>query len=127
MSIFFRRVPSLSADDENKIRARSSQVCESRNLKKNTGKFFIMAAIEDSNASFIVKWAGKEYAIDNLAVSSTVKDLKFAIQAKTNVLPERQKLLNLRFKGKETFKIHIFFLYDVKKSREKSLVQFYIP
>lgn len=59
-----------------------------------------MAAIEDSNASFIVKWAGKEYAIDNLAVSSTVKDLKFAIQAKTNVLPERQKLLNLRFKGK---------------------------
>ena len=87
-----------------------------------------MAAIEDSNASFIVKWAGKEYAIDNLAVSSTVKDLKFAIQAKTNVLPERQKLLNLRFKGKETFKIvHIFFLYEVKKSREKSLVQFYIP
>ena len=80
-----------------------------KEFKKNTGKFYKMAAIEDSNASFIVKWAGKEYAIDNLAVSSTVKDLKFAIQAKTNVLPERQKLLNLRFKGKETFKIHIFF------------------
>ena len=86
-----------------------SQVRVKKFKKKNTGKFFKMAAIEDSNASFIVKWAGKEYAIDNLAVSSTVKDLKFAIQAKTNVLPERQKLLNLRFKGKETFKIHIFF------------------
>lgn len=50
--------------------------------------------------SVVVKWAGKEYPIDNLPVTSTVMDLKAAIQGKTNVLPNRQKLLNLRHKGK---------------------------
>ena len=54
----------------------------------------------DENVSLIVKWAGKEYPIENLPLNSTVQDLKSAIQGKTNVLPARQKLLNLRFKGK---------------------------
>ena len=50
--------------------------------------------------SIVIKWAAKEYPIDNLPLTNTVQDLKNAIHAKTNVLPARQKLLNLRFKGK---------------------------
>ena len=52
------------------------------------------------NFSVIIKWAAKEYPIENLPLTSTVQDLKNAIHVKTNVLPARQKLLNLRFKGK---------------------------
>ena len=58
-----------------------------------------MASTEDSSLNLIVKWAGKEYQIENISNLSTVNDLKSAIQGKTNVLPSRQKLLNLRFKG----------------------------
>ena len=50
--------------------------------------------------SLVIKWAGKEYPLENLPLSSTVQDLKNLIQTKTNVLPVRQKLLNLRFKGR---------------------------
>jgi len=50
--------------------------------------------------SIVIKWAAKEYPIDNVPLTNTVQDLKNAIHAKTNVLPARQKLLNLRFKGK---------------------------
>jgi hypothetical protein len=49
--------------------------------------------------TLVVKWAGKEYPIENLALTLTVSDLKREICEKTNVLPERQKLLNLRHKG----------------------------
>jgi len=59
-----------------------------------------MATSNGDQVSLVVKWAGKEYAIENLPLTSTVQQLKSAIQAKTNVLPTRQKLLNLRFKGK---------------------------
>ena len=59
-----------------------------------------MAASNGDQVNLVVKWAGKEYPIDNLPLSSTVQQLKSAIHAKTNVLPTRQKLLNLRFKGK---------------------------
>ena len=52
------------------------------------------------NLSIIIKWAGKEYPIENIPLSNTVLDLKNAIHVKTSVLPARQKLLNLRFKGK---------------------------
>ena len=58
-----------------------------------------MATNEDSSLNLVVKWAGKEYQIENISNLSTVNDLKSAIQGKTNVLPSRQKLLNLRFKG----------------------------
>lgn len=50
--------------------------------------------------SLVVKWAGKEYPIDDLDVNATVLDLKQIVRQKTNVLPDRQKLLNLKFKGK---------------------------
>ena len=59
-----------------------------------------MAASNGDQVNLVVKWAGKEYPIDNLPLSSTVQEFKSAIHAKTNVLPSRQKLLNLRFKGK---------------------------
>lgn len=49
--------------------------------------------------TLVVKWAGKEYPIEDLALTLTVSDLKGLICEKTNVLPERQKLLNLRHKG----------------------------
>jgi len=50
--------------------------------------------------NIIIKWAGKEYPIDGLTGSTTVLNLKELIQEKTNVLPARQKLLNLKLKGK---------------------------
>lgn len=50
--------------------------------------------------SLVIKWAGHSYAIDDLPLTQTVLDLKKAIEAKTHVLPERQKLLNLKHKGK---------------------------
>lgn len=49
----------------------------------------------------IVKWSGKEYLIENIALNDTVGDLKHAIQQKTGVLPERQKLLGLKYQGSQ--------------------------
>ena len=73
-----------------------------------------MASNDGSNVSLVVKWAGKEYSIDNVAISSTVNDLKSAIHAKTNVLPSRQKLLNLRFKvGHLIPVIHLVFIWQL--------------
>nr|SVE74329.1 EOG090X0A5K [Daphnia barbata] len=50
-------------------------------------------------SSFVVKWSAKEYTIlvDN---DGTVLSLKKAIEVETGVKVERQKLLNLKFKGK---------------------------
>jgi len=51
--------------------------------------------------SIVVKWAGKEYSIDDIDTGiDTVMDLKVKIMDKTGVRPERQKLLNLKAKGK---------------------------
>ncbi|KAF2893200.1 hypothetical protein ILUMI_12972 [Ignelater luminosus] len=47
----------------------------------------------------IIKWSGKEYDIE-LTENDTVGNLKSAIQKQTGVRPDRQKLLNLKFKGK---------------------------
>ena len=49
--------------------------------------------------SIMVKWAGKEYGIDEIDATDTVMDLKVKIMDKTGVRPERQKLLNLKAKG----------------------------
>lgn len=46
-----------------------------------------------------VKWSGKEYDIE-LLENDTVAELKNAIQKNTGVRPDRQKLLNLKLKGK---------------------------
>ena len=64
--------------------------CLLENMASSTG---------GNQVSFSVKWAGKLYTIDGLdPAAATVADLKSAIHAKTDVLPARQKLLNLRFK-----------------------------
>jgi len=47
-----------------------------------------------------VKWSGKEYEVGDLATTDTVQTLKVKIMEKTGVRPERQKLLNLKVKGK---------------------------
>lgn len=52
-----------------------------------------------SGLNFIIKWSGKEYELDCLSENDTVAILKDAIFKKTGVRPERQKLLNLKFKG----------------------------
>ena len=52
------------------------------------------------SVNVIVKWAGKEYTVDNLDAGMTVMDLKVKIMGQTGVRPERQKLLNLKVKGK---------------------------
>ena len=53
----------------------------------------------DQELCVTIKWSGKEYPIDNLSPSDTVKSLKELIKDKTGVLPERQKLLGLKYKG----------------------------
>jgi len=50
--------------------------------------------------NLVVKWAGKEYEINDLEGTDSVMDLKVKIMDKTGVRPERQKLLNLKLKGK---------------------------
>ena len=47
----------------------------------------------------VIKWSGKDYSITELSDSETVGDLKNAIQKQTGVLPERQKLLGIKYKG----------------------------
>ena len=49
--------------------------------------------------SMVVKWAGKEYSMENIEPEATVLDLKLKIQGQTGVRPDRQKLLNLKVKG----------------------------
>ena len=53
--------------------------------------------------SMVVKWAGKEYSMENIDPEATVLDLKLKIQGQTGVRPDRQKLLNLKVKGEELF------------------------
>ncbi|XP_041477792.1 ubiquitin-like domain-containing CTD phosphatase 1 [Lytechinus variegatus] len=48
----------------------------------------------------VVKWSGQEYEFTEVSGNDTVKDLKEAIHEKTGVLPQRQKILGLKFKGK---------------------------
>lgn len=48
----------------------------------------------------IVKWSGKEFPLTDLTDQDTVEVLRHEIFRKTQVRPERQKLLNLKHKGK---------------------------
>ena len=64
--------------------------------------------------SLVIKWAGKEYPIEGLTSNSSVLNLKELIHEKTNVLPARQKLLNLKLKGTLVPRIFI----KLKLSRE---------
>ena len=54
---------------------------------------------EIKDVSIIVKWCGKEYPITDLNEVDTVAILKHEICKKTQVKPQRQKLLNLKYKG----------------------------
>lgn len=49
--------------------------------------------------SIIVKWSGNEYPMIDLTEQDTVAVLKHEIFKVTRVRPERQKLLNLKYKG----------------------------
>ncbi|KAL9892929.1 ubiquitin-like domain-containing CTD phosphatase 1 [Glossina fuscipes] len=50
--------------------------------------------------SILVKWSGREYHITDLTDQDTVAVLRHEIFKKTQVRPERQKLINLKYKGK---------------------------
>ncbi|XP_072923981.1 ubiquitin-like domain-containing CTD phosphatase 1 isoform X2 [Hemitrygon akajei] len=52
------------------------------------------------SVSIIIKWSGQEYPVTKLTEEDTVLDLKEMIKTLTGVLPERQKLLGLKIKGK---------------------------
>lgn len=54
----------------------------------------------ENEVKCVIKWNGKEYEVNSLSGNDTVGTLKDAIFKKTGVRPERQKLLNLKFKGK---------------------------
>lgn len=54
---------------------------------------------EGSDHTVVIKWSGQEFRL-SLQKDATVGDLKKATQDATGVLPERQKLLGLKFKGK---------------------------
>ncbi|CAH1155357.1 unnamed protein product [Phaedon cochleariae] len=51
------------------------------------------------NLKIILKWNGKEYNLESCE-NDSVSDLKREIQKQTGVRPDRQKLLNLKCKGK---------------------------
>lgn len=53
----------------------------------------------ENECKITVKWSGKEYEIASIFDSDTVLTLKERIHKETGVRPERQKLLNLKFKG----------------------------
>lgn len=55
---------------------------------------------EIKEMSIIVKWSGKEYQIVDINEHDSVAILRHEIYKKTHVKPERQKLLNLKYKGK---------------------------
>lgn len=66
----------------------------------------------ENEVKCVIKWNGKEYEVNSLSGNDTVGTLKDAIFKKTGVRPERQKLLNLKFKGK-------FYIYLHKLTIEK--------
>lgn len=65
----------------------------------------------DSVIKIILKWSGKEYEIE-LNESDNVLDLKKEIEKQTGVRPKRQKLLNLKLKGKTIVKRYVQRKYD---------------
>lgn len=54
----------------------------------------------EETVKVVVKWSGREYEITDLTQSDTVEKLKDAICRETGVRPNRQKLLNLKYRGK---------------------------
>ncbi|CAB0030606.1 unnamed protein product [Trichogramma brassicae] len=54
----------------------------------------------DEEIKIIVKWSGADYPVNDIGENDTVLTLKEKIQKLTGVRVDRQKLLNLKFKGK---------------------------
>lgn len=54
---------------------------------------------DPKDVSILVKWCGKEYPVTDLNEHDTVAGLRHEICKLTQVRPERQKLLNLKYKG----------------------------
>lgn len=59
----------------------------------------ITKGMMENELRIVVKWSGKEYDILDIQEDDTVLTLKERIHRETGVRPERQKLLNLKFKG----------------------------
>lgn len=55
--------------------------------------------------TIVVKWSAKEYPITDLTDQDTVAVLRHEIFKRTLVRPNRQKLLNLKYKGKSGEKV----------------------
>lgn len=54
----------------------------------------------EQTAIVTLKWSGQEFPLTDLTDQDTVRMLRFEIYKKTQVRPERQKLINLKFEGK---------------------------
>lgn len=61
--------------------------------------YTVRKARMEGELRIVVKWSGKEYDILDIQEEDTVLTLKERIHRETGVRPERQKLLNLKFKG----------------------------
>ena len=57
--------------------------------------------VDIKEVTIVVKWSAREYPITDLTDQDTVAVLRHEIFKKTQVRPERQKLLNLKYKGKQ--------------------------
>lgn len=74
--------------------------------------------------SLIIKWGGQEYTITSLSEEDTVLDLKQSLKGLTGVLPERQKLLGLKMKGKYSYLLLVLDVHEIfKEEHPLSLVR----
>lgn len=72
--------------------------------------YTVRKARMEGELRIVVKWSGKEYDILDIQEEDTVLTLKERIHRETGVRPERQKLLNLKFKGYVLRTIFWFFV-----------------
>ncbi|XP_066586728.1 ubiquitin-like domain-containing CTD phosphatase 1 [Prorops nasuta] len=90
-----------------------------------------MEETTDKEIEIIVKWSGKEFVIRDMEGEDTVVLLKEYIYKLTGVRPERQKLLNLKCKGKAAKDDDLIQRLDLKPgfkimlmgSREEDIAQ----
>lgn len=66
-----------------------------------------MSECEALLPTFAVKWSGNEYTIEGLSESCTLAQLKQLLEEKTGVRVERQKILGLKYGGRQ--KSHSFW------------------
>jgi len=76
-----------------------------------------------TSLNLVIKWAGKEFPFQDLdGTSTTVLDLKKMIWEKTQVLPQRQKLLNLKMKGKQAPEEALLSNLDLKSGTSNKIM-----